>query len=454
MNNRLFSFLFWICLINLQFAEAQDLYPQQVWQKITNLEQVGWSTMQLDEAKATADSIGSDAVLIIYKGAILKAWGEIERKFMCHSMRKSILSAVIGLHVDDGKINLNQTLSKIGIDDSVNPLTEQEKSATIEHLLASRSGIYLPAAYEWPTRKPRRGKFKPGENWFYPNNWDYNALLSIYEKLTGEKLFEDFYNSLAVPLSMQDYEVSDGYYHYEKNKSVHPAYPFRMSARDLARLGLLFLRNGRWEDKQIISTSWITKSTSPISQTYAKGEGYGLLWWVDKKNFKYDYYSAEGTGGHGLIVIPDLELVIIHRTNTFIDKRISYKQRGKLIEKIMEAYVGNPIQNELQLEEYVSSAQTPKIDTSNRFNLQPYVGLYHIQKLNDYESDTVRIYLNQADQLEIFIPYKGYFSLLPITKELFTLEDSKEFISFVMNGDGIPEKIVYHRNSRVGKKDE
>jgi hypothetical protein len=43
---------------------------------------------------------------------------------------------------------------------------------------------------------------------------------------------------------MQDYRTRDGYYHYELDKSIHPAYPFRMSARDCARYGLLFLNRG------------------------------------------------------------------------------------------------------------------------------------------------------------------------------------------------------------------
>lgn len=450
-NKSFFSF-FLLSILYTSCCIAQHIYPEKGWQKITNPEQIGWSTSHLNEAKSIADSIGSDAVVIVHRGAILKAWGEIERKFMCHSMRKSLLSAVIGLNVDRGAITIKQTLSEIGIDDSTNRLSELEKTATIEHLLTSRSGIYLPAAYEWPTRKPQREEFKPGEHWFYPNNWDYNALLTIYEQVTKKKLFEDFYASLAVPLNMQDFEISDGYYHYEKHKSSHPAYPFRMSARDLARLGLLFLQHGKWGEKQIISKEWIEKSTSPISQTYAEGEGYGYLWWVDQKNFKYGYYSAEGSGGHGLIIVPDLELVIVHRVNTYLDKRISYRQRGQLISKIMEAFDGGDTQRQLQLENDMAPQPTSNYPFMQDLNKESYTGIYQINKLLDYESETVEVYLNEKNQLEIYIPYKGYFLLHAINKSLFLMADSQEYISFLMNENDLPEKIIYHRNSRVGEK--
>lgn len=452
MNKKKVLFLVLIYIIGFQFLQAQEIYPKEVWQEITNPEQIGWSVQQLNEAKVIADDIGSDAVLIIHRGAILKAWGEIDRKFMCHSMRKSLLSTLIGIHVDNGTINLKQTLLETGIDDAINPLTEVEKSASIEDLLSSRSGIYLPAAYEWPTRKPQRGKYKPGENWLYPNNWDYNTLLTIYEKETQKKIFEDFQTTLAIPLQMQDYEISDGYYHYEKNKSSHPAYPFRMSARDLARVGLLFLRKGKWEDAQIISSAWVEKSTSPISQTYAEGEGYGYLWWVDEKNFTYDYYSAEGTGGHGLIVVPELALVIVHRTNTYIDKRISYQQRGKLISKIMESYRGNEAGGSMELKAFDSPKVTESSNSVAQIDTKIYEGVYKIEKLNAYESDTVEIGVNKKNQLEIFIPYKGYFAMHPINKYLFVLEDSNEYISFLLDEKGLPEKILYHRNSRIGER--
>ena len=433
-------------------TQSQEIFPTKNWQTISNPEELGWSINKLDEAKAIADEIGSDAVFIVYKGAVLKAWGAIERKFMCHSMRKSMMSALIGLYVDEGIIDIDHSLADLNIVDSMHQLTATEKTATIEDLLSSRSGIYLPAAYEFPSRKPQRGKFKPGENWYYANNWDYNVLGTIYEQESGKKIFEDFHKRFAIPLQMNDYEISDGYYHYELNKSAHSAYPFRMSARDLARFGLLFLRKGKWGNHQVLSKSWVEKSTSPISQTYSEGEGYGYLWWVDQKNFQYSYFSAEGAGGHGIIVVPDLDVVIVHRVNTFIDKDISYRQRGRLIASIMDAKIDNPTHSTIKL----GRPSSPQLSSPYTFieldNQAQFAGIYNMEQLLDYESNQITIQLDQSNELNAFIPYKGHFKIYPISETLFMLEDSNELLTFLQDGKGNPNRIIYHRNSRFGKK--
>ncbi len=451
MIHKIIGNILLLFLLSIPYLKSQDIYPKDSWQMIANPEQLGWSLTKLHQAQLIADTIGSDAVMIVYRGAMLKAWGDIERKYMCHSMRKSFLSALYGIQVDQGAIQLGTSLSDLGIDNSPYNLSSVEKSATIEHLLSSRSGIYVPAAYEFPMRKPARGKYKPGENWLYPNNFDYIVLLTIYEQKTGTKFFEDFHTKIALPIGMNDFDISDGYYHYELHKSSHPAYPFRMSARDLARLGLLFLRQGKWEDEQLIPESWVEKSTSFISQTYNEREGYGYLWWVTKGSFAYPYYSAEGAGGHGIIVVPDLDLVIVHRVNTYLDKRISYRQRGKLISKIMEAYTGEMPESQMVLRDIEPATYSLPYNFIPLTNPQLYVGTYNIQKLLDYESTEVEVYLEQNNQLAIYIPYKGYFSIKPLSETLFMLEDSHEFVSFLMDEQNNPQNIFYHRDSRMGE---
>ncbi|MEL6276568.1 MAG: hypothetical protein AAFU03_15830, partial [Bacteroidota bacterium] len=68
------------------------------------------------------------------------------------------------------------------------------------------------------------------------------------------------------------------------------------------------------------------------------------------------------------------------------------------------------------------------------------------------ESTSVEVYLDSSHQLAIFIPYKGYFTLHPINPYLFLLEDAQEYISFLPDENGLPKSIIYHRNSRAGKK--
>jgi CubicO group peptidase (beta-lactamase class C family) len=105
-------------------------------------------------------------------------------------------------------------------------------------------------------------------------------------------------------------------------ESVHTYYGFRMSTRDLARFGLLFLREGRWSDEQIISADWVRESTASHSQT-GPDSGYGYMWWTGVKGglfpnveVKEHSFYASGYRGHRVIVLPHRNLVIVHRVDT------------------------------------------------------------------------------------------------------------------------------------------
>jgi len=305
---------------------STNRYPQETWLKYANPEEAGWSSEGLEKARAYFDEIDSAAVMVVYDGAVLAAWGNVQTRYMCHSVRKSLLSALYGVHVAEGRIDLDKTLAQLNIDDEP-PLTDAEKQARVIDLLTSRSGVYHPAAYETQRMKeqrPKRGSHPPGELFWY-NNWDFNTLATIFEQETGTKVFEEFQRRFAVPLEMQDFRLQDTYYHLEAQHSIHPAYPFRLSARDMARLGLLFLRQGKWQGKQVLSEEWVEKSTA---SHFKKGDttpnpqyGYGYLWWpiVDGPFKDLQMYSARGYGGHSIDVLPVANLVFVHRVDTFWD---------------------------------------------------------------------------------------------------------------------------------------
>ena len=93
------------------------IYPRENWQKADKPEALGWSSEKLASARHFSTIIGSDAVMIVDDGVVVDAWGDISRNFQCHSMRKSILSALIGICVDEGTIDLAATIEQLGIDD-------------------------------------------------------------------------------------------------------------------------------------------------------------------------------------------------------------------------------------------------------------------------------------------------------------------------------------------------
>ena len=269
--------------------------------------------------------------MAVHGDQVISAFGDTAHKVNVRSVRKSLLSALYGILIAEGRINPASTLAELGVDDQPG-LTEGENGATVRDLLMARSGIYHPAAYETPDmrrKRPARGSHAPGSFWYY-NNWDFNALGSIFRRKGGEDIFESFERRIARPIGMEDFAAKDCRYHREAS-SIHEAYLFEISARDLARFGLLFANGGRWNGKQIVPETWVRESTTAYSQTDRPGRGYGYLWWtLAPEQAGAATMLASGFGGQQVAVVPSKKLVLVEtvdlaqnarplRTTVFLD---------------------------------------------------------------------------------------------------------------------------------------
>ncbi|MDI6028398.1 serine hydrolase [Corticibacterium sp. UT-5YL-CI-8] len=267
----------------------------------------------MNAAQDYAASLKPTAVMVVQDGKVIASWGDVSRKVNVASVRKSLLSALYGIAVSEGRISLGGTLADLGIDDKPPALTATEKQATVRDLLMARSGIYHPAAYEtgdMRRNRPERGSHAPGTFWWY-NNWDFNALGTIYRQQTGEDIFRSFAQRIAAPIGMEDFSARDGRYVAER-QSEHSAYPFSLSARDAARFGQLFLNGGRWEGKQVIPSSWVRESTTAYSATDRGSMGYGYLWWtLNPQIFGSGAALASGYGGQAIAIVPSKRLVVV-----------------------------------------------------------------------------------------------------------------------------------------------
>ncbi len=333
----------------LSSCARPERFPGETWDIAENPERLGFCSGKLAEAKAYSQTINTAAVVIVSDGMIVDEWGEVNTKYMTHSIRKSFLSAMFGNYVQDLTINIDHTMEDIGIDDDP-PLTAVERTATIRDLLKARSGIYHDALYEsqrMKDLKPTGLVVKPGTFWYY-NNWDFNALGTIFMQLTGKDLFEALEAEIAKPTGMEQFAADDGWY-VTGDESVHAAYPFAINARDLARFGLLMLRQGRWKDKQVIPEQWVFESTRYHSDaTLYDCDGYGYMWWVARDYNRFPHlpyvnipdgsYSARGAGGHYMLIIPDYDLIIVHRVDTYQrDNRVTEEEFGILTNMILKA---------------------------------------------------------------------------------------------------------------------
>ena len=323
---------------------GQGTVPGVHWDSIA--QNAPWSRDSLRAIGEYVRSTGSGAVMVVDDGRVVAAWGEPARRFPLASVRKSLLHALLGTELARGTLSTSATLAQLGIDDEP-PLTSAERSAHLSDLLASRSGIYHASAFEpssMRSNRPARGSAAPGERWFY-NNWDFNALGTIFEHASGRKIFDAFGERIARPLEMEDYSASDGEYQLEP-VSRHAAYLFRMSARDLARFGVLYMRRGAWGSAQLLPQEWVAAGVQAQSDAGTAG-AYGQLWWVARDGMLVPgvlvdsgAFAARGAGPHYLIVIPTRRLVIVHLTDTDTpspEKYVSRDAVGTMVKRILAA---------------------------------------------------------------------------------------------------------------------
>ena len=298
--------------------------------------------------KYIIDSMQTTGMMIIVGGECIFKFGNIESVSYIASCRKSVLSMLYGKYVKNGTIDLNKTLGEIGLTDHGGLLPIEEK-AKILHLIQARSGIYHQAsntgsALDNPNRVPERGSKEPGSFFLY-NNWDFNAAGSVFEKLTGKSIYVAMEEDLVTPLGFQDWDITKQRYGGDKSKSVHPAYHIYISTRDMARLGYLMLRKGKWEDKQIIAKDWHRKMISvstPAEEVNPHRKqkskfGYGYMWWLyqtDEPAFK-GAYAAHGAMGQYITIIPELDMVIAHKTDSTYGRRTRSARYQRLLRKIV-----------------------------------------------------------------------------------------------------------------------
>ncbi len=326
-------------------AAAEDRFPGAEWDHVAPAT-IGWSETTLREAREFSEKIQSSAVVIVQHGAVVAEWGDAAKRTDLASVRKSLLNALIGIAVSEHRIDLDATIGSLGIDDNPPSLTDVEKGATVRELLEARSGVYHAALYETPSmaaERPPRGSHPPGTFWYY-NNWDFNTLGTIYEHATGSGIFDALEREIARPIGMQDYHPADGIY-VRGAASIHPAYPIRMSARDLARFALLYLRKGSWAGRQIVPKEWVEESTRAYSRS-GFGPGYGYLWWTDflgdafapSVTLPQGSFMALGAGGQYAVAVPALDLVIVHKVDRDFDIREpAMRNVGHLLWLILKA---------------------------------------------------------------------------------------------------------------------
>jgi CubicO group peptidase (beta-lactamase class C family) len=311
---------------------AAQVFPGAEWERVADPKAIGYCQDRLDLATARAKQLPTTGMVVIVGGRVLWEYGDLKRVSYLASVRKSILAMMYGNYVQSGRIKLDKTMADLKIDD-VDGLLPAEKEATVLDLLGARSGVYHEAANAACTGcgstagdpPGPRGSVRHGTYFLY-NNWDFNVLGTIFEQETGTNIYDAFERDLATPAGLQDFDRAAQRKSENRRASIHPAYHFYLSTRDMARVGYIMLRGGVWDGKQLVPRDWVHRIVTPVTrvgdmnpESYRKGPfGYGLLWWIWDGPFNEgpykNGYSGIGAVGQFITVLPELDMVIAHKT--------------------------------------------------------------------------------------------------------------------------------------------
>jgi CubicO group peptidase (beta-lactamase class C family) len=278
----------------------------------------------------------SHVFLVVHKGELVaEGYGNdhiATTKHTAWSMGKSILSTLIGLQVDQGKIDLNQT--------NIYPSwTDERSKITLTHMLQASNGLdweedyagvsdatnmlfLKPNGAEVAAAKPL--KYKPG-SYFYYSSGTTNILSQFLRTQLGEEAYqklpyEGLFNKIGMHNTVMEKDASGTF--------LGSSFVFA-TGRDFARFGLLMLNKGNWQGEQILSEEWVKFATTPTAAA-SRGE-YGAQWWLnagspsnpqDKlfPDLPNDAFYAGGFEGQWILVIPSQELVIV---------RLGYTPKGE-----------------------------------------------------------------------------------------------------------------------------
>lgn len=264
------------------------------------------------------------------------------------SVTKSITSILIGIALDKQII--------ASVDSSIYDLlpsyhgrhwSASHRAIRLEHVLTMTAGLdwndwvfpdgdmrdsttAMSKSDDWIRFTLERATVEPPGKTFVYNNGLSLILGEIIKGSTGHHadIFAEQY--LFNPLNIKNYQWKKG-----KNNIVETAGGLAMRPRDMAKIGLLMINAGKWQERQIVSADWVCESTKMhLREHILFGGGYGYHWWrgelfIDNK--KIDLFYAAGRGGQYIFVCPKLDLV------TVITSEVGDNSMGEFLPQIIMA---------------------------------------------------------------------------------------------------------------------
>jgi CubicO group peptidase (beta-lactamase class C family) len=323
-------FILLFSLRSIVWSESSDYWPNQGW-RISSPEEQGISSEDLADMISiimyAPNSI--DSVTVIRNGYIvLDAYFYPFQKnsaHIIHSCTKSITSTLIGIAIDKGYIkDVHHGLLDFFPEMPPGNMTEEKKGITLENVLTMATGLECRDSYKYKWQGLRNMRKSnnwtqymldlpmeeaPGQRFEYCNGATY-LLSAIIQKRTGMRSLKFAKDNLFEPLGISEVK-------WELNPHGIDVGYGRMwlKPHDMAKFGWLFLKNGKWNGKTIVSEEWVKAATRGYVEATLYDQ-YGYQWWIDNEG----YYVAVGYAGQRIFVVPKFDMVVVFTSHQSFTK--------------------------------------------------------------------------------------------------------------------------------------
>jgi CubicO group peptidase (beta-lactamase class C family) len=292
------------------------------------LEMLEFANSKKFKQNAGSPNIGIDSILVIRNGYIVMDTYfypySPKYKHQIFSCSKSITSILVGIAIDKGFIkDVSQTVISFFPDKKFKNMSKNKQKITIKNLLTMKTGLATHDSVMYNWEGLLNEKMKKSQDWvqyildlpatstpgtlFDYSNFSTFLLSAIIQK-TSRMPTQDFAEKyLFKPLEIQDFKCD-----LNPQGNFLGFMGFNLKPHDLAKIGFLCLNQGKWNNKQIVSSKWIAEATRDYAAGYPSS-GYGYQWWLDNNN--PGLFIAWGNKGQMLIIDPINNLIAVFFSN-------------------------------------------------------------------------------------------------------------------------------------------
>ncbi len=333
------------------------------------------SALQTFLDKIRESKLQFHSIMIVRNGFVVTEgwWAPYEPSYIhqLYSLSKSFTSTAVGFAVAEGLLTVEDPVLSFFPEETPPEVSPNLAAMKVKHLLTMSVGqaqeplramrenteeSWVKTFLHWPV------DYEPGSRFLY-NTAATFMLSAIVQKLSGEKLIDYLKPRLLDPLAIRDSDWA------ENPQGVNVGgYGFRIKTEDIAKLGLLYLQKGVWNDKQILSPEWVEAATSKqIQSTGSDPDGPGDTDWDQGYGYQFwrntvGGYRADGAFGQFSLVSPEKNTVVAI-TSQSMDMQASMKLVWEYLLPVMQ---DSPIEEN-------KAAQASLKNTLQQLSLSPPV---------------------------------------------------------------------------------